>query len=568
MKRYYSDYNRIMSLIYEDQPISPQADREVVFIPERIKSIRSMGRGVSAWRQPREVIFLHQAKVMADYEDDYEYTRDIPAYQPTYESLTDEQLRGYFGFRTRIRKGHYKKGPAAYAYLYMYELINLIGVESPIAGFYRLSVFADRYGQLNPSILPYAEQWLIDYVLYYGLDPELLQDRKAVEYDKKLAVLLNAAALKNEKNWPEYRTQNRFRGRLSTENYDNHREIFEAMLWISGLDRDVVLAFQWNPELFERAAVKSFQEMSAYYDSHRKQSLMEDYVGEQINQLAKLFGGAVFHDGKKTNTRGKCFESTRASLESKHYFAAPIGAANERRWVNELMRSEPASGVRDIRLSELTTYHFENGVWSVKTYPRDFRNRHFAELLRTVDSVILEEAGNGEAVLAGIQTKWVRKLIRKTVEEAGLEIQQEKARRIEIDFSSLDHIRSDATNTMEKLITEDDLDLVDDFFGETREEEKTAESIKVAQNSDERLTDMRGEFPIGLSVEEYDLVMCLLNNGNPIGLDLNGKFMSVIVDSINEKLFDEIGDVVIEDGNPPRLVEDYLDELEELLCKN
>ena len=48
MKRYYSDYNRIMSLIYEDQPISPQTEREIVFIPERIRSIRSLGRGVSS----------------------------------------------------------------------------------------------------------------------------------------------------------------------------------------------------------------------------------------------------------------------------------------------------------------------------------------------------------------------------------------------------------------------------------------------------------------------------------------------------------------------------------------
>ena len=42
--------------------------------------------------------------------------------------------------------------------------------------------------------------------------------------------------------------------------------------------------------------------------------------------------------------------------------------------------------------------------------------------------------------------------------------------------------------------------------------------------------------------------------------------MSVVADSINEKLFDLVGDAVIEfDGDEPLLIEDYLDDIREAL---
>ena len=43
--------------------------------------------------------------------------------------------------------------------------------------------------------------------------------------------------------------------------------------------------------------------------------------------------------------------------------------------------------------------------------------------------------------------------------------------------------------------------------------------------------------------------------------------LSLVVDSVNEKLFDEIGDAAVEfDGDTPQIVEDYRDDLELLLA--
>ena len=48
----------------------------------------------------------------------------------------------------------------------------------------------------------------------------------------------------------------------------------------------------------------------------------------------------------------------------------------------------------------------------------------------------------------------------------------------------------------------------------------------------------------------------------------HGKMVSILADSINEKLFDSFGDTVIEfSGDTPVIIEDYSDELKTMICK-
>ena len=44
--------------------------------------------------------------------------------------------------------------------------------------------------------------------------------------------------------------------------------------------------------------------------------------------------------------------------------------------------------------------------------------------------------------------------------------------------------------------------------------------------------------------------------------------VSILADSINEKLFDSVGDTVIEfSGDTPVIIGDYSDELKTMICK-
>ena len=78
--------------------------------PHAISSMRALARNrsgrVSAYADPQ--IFYEQARLMEGYEDDCPYEGAFQRYYPTYEDMTDAQLRGYFTWRTNVRKGIYR----------------------------------------------------------------------------------------------------------------------------------------------------------------------------------------------------------------------------------------------------------------------------------------------------------------------------------------------------------------------------------------------------------------------------------------------------------------------------
>ncbi len=59
----------------------------------------------------------------------------------------------------------------------------------------------------------------------------------------------------------------------------------------------------------------------------------------------------------------------------------------------------------------------------------------------------------------------------------------------------------------------------------------------------------------------------MLYNGDPSeAAQRCGKMVSILADSVNEKLFDNFGDTVIDfSGDEPVLIEDYTDELKTMI---
>ncbi|WP_301010845.1 TerB N-terminal domain-containing protein, partial [Lactobacillus taiwanensis] len=93
----------------------------------------------------REQNFYSQGKLMADYEDDYDRKQSFLRYYPTYHDLTVGQARTYFTWRTKIRHNIYEKNSDSYAYIYLYELLNGIGVKNSQEGLERLISFNKNY---------------------------------------------------------------------------------------------------------------------------------------------------------------------------------------------------------------------------------------------------------------------------------------------------------------------------------------------------------------------------------------------------------------------------------------
>ena len=177
------------STVFRDEAIKPRPFASSQKLPSLLRTARSLENDPSHPWQSRESIFIKQAKLLAGYEDDYQFYSSVVHYFPTYQALSDSELRGYFSWRTRLRKGDVQKTSLSFAFLYIYELLNQIGVSEPLEGYQKLVALRDAYGALDDRILSYLDRWLTDYVVYYGLDANLLTGSKRVLFDRSISVL-------------------------------------------------------------------------------------------------------------------------------------------------------------------------------------------------------------------------------------------------------------------------------------------------------------------------------------------------------------------------------------------
>ena len=141
-------------------------------------------------RHDNSEIFYKQGMFMKDFEDDYENTVPYKQYFPYYQLMGYQQLRTYFTWRTQVRRGKVEETSLSYAYLYLYELLNNIGVSDPQDGLDKLLFFRKEFRIFEPSIDKYVIRWLKDYHIYYDLSrpfQEFIREKELTEYYPELA---------------------------------------------------------------------------------------------------------------------------------------------------------------------------------------------------------------------------------------------------------------------------------------------------------------------------------------------------------------------------------------------
>lgn len=120
-------------------------------------------------QQENSRLFYRQGMFMKDFEDDYGKSLPYSAYFPNYQMMGYGQLRTYFTWRTRVRHGEIQPTSLSYAFLYLYELLNNIGTEDPEDGLDRMMFFWEAFRVYDASIDKYVLRWLKDYHIYYEL---------------------------------------------------------------------------------------------------------------------------------------------------------------------------------------------------------------------------------------------------------------------------------------------------------------------------------------------------------------------------------------------------------------
>lgn len=465
------------SNVFHDEELFFRKQEPKEELPSLLRAARSLATEGDRW-QSREALFIKQGKLLVDYEDDYEFDRQVIHYFPTYEALTNQELRGYFSWRTKLRQGVLQKTALTFAFLYVYEIINQIGVESPQDGYNKLLWFQEEYSQLDPAIYHYTFRWLQDYVIYYGLDASLLENTYQVRFDRALTI-------------------------LDTIDQRSSKDVMEAIRLLAEKWLERCRFYRSHPEDMEAIFYRVLLRMTEHNRLRCKKSFVEQYFGILNTYQVRLFESAVFTGPLKN---------------------------------------------RDVEypISERTIYRCKGRLWTVTILPYSQAViTRFTDLLKTIDSLMRKAYDGKYPVKQPVETKWIVKLIQEEIQKLLTEKQEAEAKKITIDYSQLNRIRRDAAATQEKLAIADEI-----------EEEPPAPVM-------EEKPEEAPPVDTPLSPPEYRLLQCLLYGKGWGWVRSEGYILSVLSDSINDKLYDIFQDSVMDDS--PALVEDYIDELKEMV---
>lgn len=471
--------------VFKDEAIRPRPVQRPERLPSLLRAARSLESRTMQYWQSRSAVFLQQAKLLENYEDDYAFSGRVQYYYPTYQSLSDQELRGYFSWRTKLRRGEIRETSLSFAFLYIYELINQIGATDPMDGYAKLRDFRDAYGQIDGAILPYLDQWLVDYVVYYGLDAELLAGSSQVLFDRSIVVLEHVGTKKPDQIItavkqlsPKWLRRSKF--------YADHGE-----------DMDTVI-------------VRVLRRMSDHYASRCKKSLAEQYFGCPGQYQVRPFEAAVFCD----------------PLKRRNY---------------------------EYAVDERCIYSCKKGLWSVDKYAfTPGAGAKLDALMKTIDAEMRQVLGDRHPVRSELDTKWLLRIIREEIQGLLAEKQAAGEKKIVIDYAQLTRIRRDASITQEKLIVEEEMDDPEESTPQECEQVQIAPPEEAAPQPDTPLTP-----------DEARLLQCLLYGGDTGWVQASGHLLSVLTDSINEKLYDTFGDTVLDEG--PQVIEDYMEDLKEMV---
>lgn len=552
---------RFSNEIYADEPILKTGRQMQNFLPDQYRKMREISRwqedpkgGAGRWLSEAE-LFYRQGLLMANFEDDCPYNGTFKSYFPTYNAMSDRQLRGYFTWRAQVRRGTVEETSTSFAFLYLYELICGIGVDDPLNGFNKIKAFWDAYRAFEPGIDRFARVWLQDYAVFHGLDPKLLRDSKTVMFDNALLELRRAVRDLVPAPAPSGQTPKRRKTSEPTLPLppDEVREerLMAAINALSTYNLSNSRLNRSHRRDLRHVACAVYVRMARYYDTHRKTGIVASLFGEETAMPYTMFASAVFF--------------------------APE-------------RHEDC----EYRLDPIHIYRCQNGFWEcMRIHGNRQKSSKLGEMMRACDQRLRLALDPAHPLKEEKVPKYLAKIIDDEIVAWLSWDAAHQPVKIDIDLSQLGHIRSAAAQTREALLIDEEREDGASAEAEAADSGQpeaepaaaaTVEAVAAAAGQDE------SDEPT-ISTEQFGVVAPLLaptpafaaaapadatNELAPAAdaylralLEHNAvqaesavvqseQSEDMLVDTINEALFDLVGDTVIEfSAAGPQIIEDY-----------
>lgn len=479
-------------------------------------------------------LFVEQAHLMADYTDDLPFLGNFSSYYPTYEDMPDRVLRGYFTWRTHFRRGEVLGCPPAFVFVHAYEVLADVGVEPGQGGLRELIGLHEGYGAdgRGRALDRYLPLWIRDYALVHDLD--LSQPALAPYVQGRGDAVVRAVR--------ELRTAQDALLAHAAGDGGHASGTRRHLRW----DADV-------PGLPGRdVLVRALNGASTYHILASK--VMRTHADDVGGILPQVFARLVEH----------CERRRKAS-----FLDGLFGAActyHHMMYSTAVCAGEPPHEDVTIALPSGEVVSCRAGAWWL-TEPCEVRSAssELGLVLHTVDRILRERVGDVPPLKERHAPKYLTALVGEEVSAWLGQRAAARAAEVHIDRSQLGNIRMAASRTREALLVDEERE-----WEPVRQAAKGMPAAAVASSA--RPTPDPVDAPSGassLTSAQRAILQALLAGDVAAARAAaaeGGSLLSLAVDTINELLFDLVGDTVIAfDGDEPYLVEDYAEDVREAL---
>ncbi len=456
--------------------------------------------------------FYMQADFMKNFEDDFENVAQLDDYFPSYQKMSFDQLRTYYSWRTKVRKGIIDEVDISYAFIYVYEIINGIGIDNCDDGLEKLINLWSRFREFNDQTDKYLLHWIKDYFIYF---PVKMQFNDFVNEHGLHTHYPSVYAYGSD---PKYS----FDLFLAISKYDITKSIF----YIGE-----------NEKLIKGAFIFTLEELRKKFAN--TEGKFEDLLFFSLTKKAlwKPFNRTLFYPVQNSRDR-------KVNISDKEVYVQRHG-----QWsYNTVILSE--SG----RL--IITYIMKEIEASLRTY-----TNYKYKLQTTPPS--LDVKTQNQLTNAGV-------LFPRFIKECAYNYYKLSTRTVvQINTKALEKIRDEAAITQEKLIVEEESEIkalkpqneqsvtveVDIPIIEFEETQAQINENNEWANLRESLTDI-----------QIQALKVIIKGDDINAFAREQKLMpEVIAEEINDKAVDIIGDTIMEFDGSVEIYEDYFDNIKEML---
>ena len=504
--------------ITQAQPIAPRASdplREKFYEMRKLSSAKPFARSDSE-------LFYKQARFMENFSDDYDGDAKFNMYYPYYQHMGYDYLRTYFTWRARVRRGEMRQTSLSYIFLYIYELLSGIGVADPSDGLSKLMDIWDAYSGEHSAIYSYLPKWLKDYHVFYEL-PHSFAD-----------------FVENHNLQKHYSLTLLFTGKERAEGGSGR-----------GLEH--------GPGRLEMLnSISSYDiTKSKYYNDGNKEI------------LSKCFDAAFGAIEKFCATRNTCFEDLLIYSVSRRSPWQPFRHA--------LFANRVSGGDREVHISKYERYFCKNGEWTANLPIYYSSQRDFVGyIIKKTEACLRQATGYKHRLIAEMKTggKSFRELSRpaarrleldKVIEKAVMDFYRDINRTfVTVDPLRLTQIRAQAQDTQERLIIADE-----------QIDAAPTDSVKPPPPADskEKLTisfeDGWKALQSSLTAIERQALSIIFGTESDTSIkgfaDEMNIMLEVLVDGINEKAADFIGDSILELADDVYIYDEYRGNIKRIL---